>query len=134
MESLATSLDKFVDQSLKQLFREYLRSSTNVSAKNNYSDKDTTSKSLNSLKKKTNIVVLAADKKSCTVILNKDNNIEKVNSIINDGINQMKYVEITGDTCNGCGSCSLFVSLLLYLLLPSLSFVLKLLSVLWRPV
>ena len=34
----------------------------------------------------------------------------------------------------GCRSCSQFVSLLLYLLLPSLSFVLKLLSVLWRPV
>ena len=51
MESLATSLDKFVDQSLKKFFNEYLRSSTNVLVKNIYSDKDTTFKSLNNLRK-----------------------------------------------------------------------------------
>ena len=86
LESLATSLDKFVEQSLKELFNEYLRSSTNVLVKNIYSDKDTTFKSLNSLRKKKNIVVLAADKETCTVILNKDNYINNVSGIINDGI------------------------------------------------
>ena len=51
LKSLATSLDTFVDQSLKEFFHEYLRSSTNFLAKNIYSDKDTTFKSLNSLRK-----------------------------------------------------------------------------------
>ena len=46
LESLATSLDKFINHSLKEFFREYLRSSTNVLAKNIYSDKGTTFKSL----------------------------------------------------------------------------------------
>ena len=46
LESLATSLDKFINHSLKEFFHEYLRSSTNVLAKNIYSDKDTTFKSL----------------------------------------------------------------------------------------
>ena len=69
--------------------------------KNIYSDKDTTFKSLNSLRKNNkDIVVLAAGKESCTVILNKDDYIKKVNDIIEDGIKQMKYIETTDDTYN----------------------------------
>ena len=56
--------------------------------------------SLNSLRKNKDIVVLAADKESCTVILNKDDYIKKVNDIIEDGIKQIKYIETTDDTCN----------------------------------
>ena len=48
LESLATSLDKFVDHSLKELFHEYLRSSANILIKYIYGGKDTTFKSLNS--------------------------------------------------------------------------------------
>ena len=66
-ESLAKSEDNFV----KESFHDYLRSSTNVFAKNIYSDKDTSSKSLNNLKKYKDIVVLAADKESCAITLNK---------------------------------------------------------------
>ena len=100
MESLAKSLDKFVDQSLNEFFHEHLRSSTNVLSKNIYSGKDTTFKSLKSLRKNKDIVVLTADKESCTVILNKYDHIKKVNDIIEDGIKQMKFVETTDDTCN----------------------------------
>ena len=100
MESLATSLDKFVDQSLKDFFHEYLQSSTNVLVKNIYSEKDATFKSLHSLRKNKDIVVLATDKESCTVVLNKDDCTKKVNDIIEDAIKQMKYIETTDDTCN----------------------------------
>ena len=48
LKSLATSLDKFLDHSLKELFHEYLQSSTNILVKYIYSGKDTTFKSLNS--------------------------------------------------------------------------------------
>ena len=51
LESLATVVDKFKDQSLKEFIREYSQSSTNALAKNIYSDKDTTLKSLNNLRK-----------------------------------------------------------------------------------
>ena len=54
------SLNKLVDQSLKESFHEYLQSSTNVLAKNIYNDKDTTFKSLNSLRKNKDRVVLPA--------------------------------------------------------------------------
>ena len=43
---------------------------------------------------------MAADKESCIVILSKDDYIKKVNDIIEDGIQQMKYVETTDDTCS----------------------------------
>ena len=76
MESSATSLDQFIDRSLKEFCHEYLRSSTNVLAKNIYSDKDTTFKSLNILRKNKDIVVLAAEKESCTVTLNKDDSMK----------------------------------------------------------
>ena len=55
--------------------------------------------SLNSLSKNKDIAVIAADKESCTVILNKGDYIKKVNDI-KDEIKQMKYVETTDDTCN----------------------------------
>ena len=100
LESLATSLDKFVDQSLNESFHEYLRSSTNVLAKNIYIDKDTNFKSLDRLRKNKDIVALEAEKESCTVILNKDDYIKNVNDIIDDGIKQMKYVETIDDTWN----------------------------------
>ena len=100
LESLATVVDKFKDQSFKEFIREYSQSSTNALAKNIYSYKDTTLKSLNNLRKNKDIVGLGADKESCTVILNKDDYFKKVNSIIEDGFKQMKYVETTDDTCN----------------------------------
>ena len=86
MESLARSLDKFLDQSLKEALHEYLWSSAIVLAKNIFSDEDTTIKSLNSLWTNEDIVALAADKESCKVILNKCGDIQKVNNIIEDGI------------------------------------------------
>ena len=101
LESLATSLDKFVDQSLNESFHEYLRSSRNVLAKNIYIDKDRNFKSLDILRKNKDIVALdIAALESCTVILNNDDYIKNVNDIIDDGIKQMKYVETIDDTWN----------------------------------
>ena len=59
MESLATSLDKFADQWLKRTFNEHLQSLINVLPKNIYSDEDIF-KSLNSLRKNKDVVVLGA--------------------------------------------------------------------------
>ena len=56
--------------------------------------KNTTFNSRNSLRKNKDIVVLAADKESCTVIVNKDDYIKKVNDIIDDGIKQMNMLKL----------------------------------------
>ena len=54
---------------------------------------------LNRLRKNENIVVLSADKASCTVILTKTDYVSKVNTMINEGISKSKYyVEIVDST------------------------------------
>ena len=85
MESVALRLHNYVDVSMKETFHEFLRSSTNMS-NNIYSEKDNTVKLLNPLIKNDKIVILAADKETCTVILNKSDYIKKVNKIIKEGM------------------------------------------------
>ena len=75
-----------------------MRSSTNIISNNIYSEKDNTVKLLSPLIKNDKIVILAADKESCTIILNKSDYIRKVNNIIEEGIQQGKYIETTDTT------------------------------------
>ena len=97
-ETLATILDSFVNQGSKETFHEYLRSSTKVIANNVYQDPDNTFKSLNNLRNNSNIMILSANKETCTVILNRTDYIKKVNAMIDDGISQGKYVETVDNT------------------------------------
>ena len=97
MESVAVRLDKYVDVSMKETFYKFLTSSTNIISNNIYSEEDSTVKLLSPYRKSDKIVVLAADKESCTVILNKSVYIRKVNNIIEEGIEQGKYIK-TKDT------------------------------------
>ena len=60
--------------------------------------KDNTVKLLSPLIKYDKIVILAADKKSCTIILNKSDYIRKINSIIEEGMQQGKYIETIDTT------------------------------------
>ena len=53
---------------------------------------------LNRLRKNEHIVVLSADKESCTVILNKTDYVNKVNAMIDEGISKGKYVETVDGT------------------------------------
>ena len=57
-----------------------------------------TFKLLNRLSKYENLVVLSADKESCTVILNKTDYVNKVNAIINEGVLKGKYEETADNT------------------------------------
>ena len=83
MESIAFRLDNYVDVSMKETFHEFFRSSRNIISNNIYSEKDNTVKLLSPLIKNDKIVILAADKESCTVILNKSDYIRKVNNKVN---------------------------------------------------
>ena len=73
---LATALYKYVEQWDKGSFHEYLYSSAKNITKNE------TLKSLQTLGKDSDIVVLTADKESSTVILNECYYIKKVNDMI----------------------------------------------------
>ena len=59
---------------------------------------DSTYKSLSNLINNKNIVVLAADKETCTVILNRTDYQNKVNNMINEGIAEGKYIETVDNT------------------------------------
>ena len=96
LETLARFLDHHVTH--RESFHEHLRSATNIITRNVYSDVDNTYKSLSSLKTNNNIVVLAADKATCTVTLNRTDYQNKVNNMINEGIAKEKYVETVDNT------------------------------------
>ena len=98
MESVALRLDNYVDFSMKGTFHEFLRSSTNIISNNFYSEKNNTVKLLSPLIKNDKIVILAADKESCTVILNKSHYIRRVNNVIREGMQQGKYIETIDTT------------------------------------
>ena len=68
LESLSIILGKYINLSSKENFHEYLRAATNIITKNNYNDHDNTLKSLTNLRKNENVIVLSADKESCTVM------------------------------------------------------------------
>ena len=86
-EGLSSKLDP------KENFHEYMKSVTNIVSNNVYRDKNNTFKLLDRLRKNENIVVISADKESCTVILNKTDYFNKVNAVISQGTSKDKYVE-----------------------------------------
>ena len=97
-EALSSKLDPFIKEDLKENLHEYFRSVTNIVSNNLYRFKDNTFKLLNRLRKNENIVVISADKESCTAILNKTDYANKVNAIIREGISKGKYVETVDST------------------------------------
>ena len=64
----------------KESFREYLRSATNIITRNVYSDVFNIYKLLSNLTNNKNIVILAAEKETCTVIINRVDYQNKVNN------------------------------------------------------
>ena len=98
LETLAGVLGAHVTHTEKESFHEYLRSTTNIITKNVYSNVDNTYKSLSNLANNKNIVILAADKETCTVILNRTDYQNKVNNVINEGIAEGKYIETVDNT------------------------------------
>ena len=97
-KALSSELDLFIKEDSKENFHEYLRSVTIIVLNNVYRDKDNAFKLLNRLIKNENIVVISADKESCTVILNKTDYVKKVNAMISEGISKGKYVETVNNT------------------------------------
>ena len=95
---MSSKLDPFIKEDLKENLHEYFRSVTNIVSNNLYRFKDNTFKLLNRLRKNENIVVISADKESCTAILNKTDYANKVNAIIREGISKGKYVETVDST------------------------------------
>ena len=61
-------------------------------------DKDNTFKLLNKLRKNENVVVVSADNESCTVILNRTDDVNKVDLMTDEDISKGKCVETVDST------------------------------------
>ena len=75
---------------------EDLRKMTNKFTQNIYHTKDDTHRNLRHLIQNNDIVLLAGDRASSVVVMNKKDYILKVDNMINEGIQQGKY-EWTND-------------------------------------
>ena len=100
LEALANTVSKEVDPEERELLHEYLRATTQKFTTNVYQTKDKTFKSLQDIRNNENIVILSGDKDSSIVIMNKDDYINKVENMINSGIQDGKYERTTDATHN----------------------------------
>ena len=90
-ESTCQSVDKNIDQGLKQEFHELRRGYTDIFIKNVNNTKDHTYNNLKALIKNKNLCVLSGDKDSCVIIINKQDYIVKLEEMLNEGIKKGTY-------------------------------------------
>ena len=91
LESICQKVDKDIDQGMKGEFHELLRGYTDIFIKNMNNTKDHTYKNLRQLIKNKNLCILSADKDSCVVIMNKQDYIQELKGMLEEGINRGTY-------------------------------------------
>ena len=98
LESICQKVDKDIDQGMKEEFHELLRGYTEIFIKNMNNTKDHTYNNLKQLIKKKNLCVLSGDKDSCVVIMNKQDYIQELKGMLEEGINRGTYEWSTDTT------------------------------------
>ena len=86
LENIAHLVQKDVSSENMEYFHEYLRKMTNKFTQNIYHTKDDTYRNLRHLIQNNFIVLLAGDKDSLVVVMNKNDYILKVDNMINEGM------------------------------------------------
>ena len=97
MESWAYTASKKVENIQLENFHDFLRGYTDIFSKNVLNSEDFTYKNLESLVQDENLVILQGDKDSSVVIMDKSDYIQKLENMIEEGINKGTY-ERTDDT------------------------------------
>ena len=97
MESVAYIASEKVDQTDVENFHEFSHGYTNIFAKNVISTEDDTYKEQKSLTHNKDVVMLKGDKDSSIVIMNKTDEIAKIEAMIEEEIKNATYAE-TDDT------------------------------------
>lgn len=93
MEALADNTNDKVKQEDKETYHEFLVKYTNIFSKNVYDTKDYTYNKLKELTNNPNIVILEGDKETAIVIMNKEDYVNKMNQMIDAGIEDGTYAE-----------------------------------------
>ena len=79
-------------------FHEFLRAYTNIFSRNVMTTKDYTYHNLKELIKDENVVVVPGDKDSCVIVMNKSDYVQKLQDMIDEGINRGVYTQTTNNT------------------------------------
>ena len=83
---------------MKEELHEFLKGYTDIFIKDMNNTKDHTYNNLKGLIKNKNLCVLSGDKVSCVIIINKQDNIQKLEDMLNEGIKRGKYERSTDTT------------------------------------
>ena len=97
-ESLADKVNKGTKEENKEKLHELLRSYTDIFSNNIYKTRDYTYCNLRRLSRNEEVVVVSGDKDSCVVLMNKSDYVEKLQNMIDDGIENKVYELTTDET------------------------------------
>ena len=92
-ESLVQKVDSEIFNKEREDFHECLLAYCDTSTKNVYSAKDYTFSNLKRLIKDDTLVLLPGDKDCCVIIMDKVDYMNKIEEMINNGIQKGVYVE-----------------------------------------
>ena len=88
--------NKFIKRDLAvefKEFHEFLRHATDLLSQNIYHTKDNTFKETHKIRNNNNVVILPGDKDSSVIIVNRSDYTKKVESMLQQGISEGKYVK-----------------------------------------
>ena len=97
MESVSDRVTPLLESCKKEHFHEFLRANTDIFTKNVYSSKDKTYSKLRTLMRDKNVAVIPGDKDSSVVIMDKADYVEKLQNMLDEGIEDGIY-ETSSDT------------------------------------
>ena len=78
---------------MKDEFHEFLRGCTDIFIKNMNNTEDHTDNNLKQLIKNKTLCVLSGDKDSCVILMNKQDYIQKLEGMLEEGIKRGAYEE-----------------------------------------
>ena len=87
-----------MEHDIREDFHEFLRAQTDILTKNVYATRDDTYHNLKHLINNDNIAVVPGDKDSCVVLMNKKDYIDKLQTMIDDGVKRGVYTPTTDNT------------------------------------
>ena len=98
LETIASKTSPFVDQTKLEDFHDFFQAYTDIFTKNVHLTKDYTYKNLKNLIENKDLVVISGDEDSCLVVLKRSDYDKKLQSMIDDGINNGTYAPTTDST------------------------------------
>lgn len=98
LEVIAEKVTPLLNNDKREDFHEFLRAYTDILSKNVYATKDDTYHNLKRIIQDSSLAVVSGDKDSCVLIMEKDDYLNKLQQMIDDGINRGVYSHAVDNT------------------------------------